>query len=84
MLTLYAEKPSRGVLATPSKTVGRVVLGPRRVGRQYARIVAHRDGSGRIELDDAVSGLWSDALEQCSFSEIWSAPPPTAPLAFPI
>jgi hypothetical protein len=71
-----------GVLATPSKTVGRVVLGPRRVGRQYARIVAHRDGSGRIELFDSDTGLWSDALERCTFAEIWSAPPPAVPLAF--
>jgi len=71
-------------LACPRKTVGRIVLGPRRVGRSYARIVARADGSGRIELYDAASGLWQEALEECSFSEIWSAPPPTAPLAIPI
>ena len=80
----HHERDSRGILATPSKAVGRVVLGPRRVGRQYARIVAHRDGSGVIELYDAETGLWADALEQCTFSEIWSAPPPVAPLALPI
>ena len=81
MITRH-ENDSRSVLASPSKTVGRVVLGPRRVGPQYARIVAHRDGSGVIELYDATSGVWSEAVDQCSFSEIWSAPPPTAPLAF--
>ena len=83
MITRH-EKDSRCILASPSKAVGRVVLGPRRVGRQYARIVARPDGSGRIELFDADTGLWFEALEQCSFSEIWSAPPPAAPLAFPI
>ena len=82
MITHLAQHKARGILATPSKAVGRVVLGPRRVGRFYARIVAHRDGSGFIELFDADTGLWCDALERCSFSEIWSAPPPTAPLAF--
>jgi hypothetical protein len=84
MITRSVEKDSRGVIASPSKTVGRVVLGPRRVGRQYARIVAHRDGSGVIELFDAETGLWSDASELCTFAEIWSAPPPSAPLVFPI
>ena len=82
MITQHAGAGTRGILATPSKTIGRVVLGPRRVGHQYARIVAHRDGSGLIELFDAETGRWCDALERCSFSEIWSAPPPTAPLAF--
>ena len=82
MITHLAQQKSRGVIATPSKAVGRVVLGPRRVGHHYARIVAHRDGSGLIELFDAETGLWYDASERCSFSEIWSAPPPTAPLAF--
>ncbi|HYH42405.1 MAG TPA: hypothetical protein VD867_10500 [Burkholderiales bacterium] len=71
-------------LACPRKTVGRIVLGPRRVGRHYARIVARADGSGRIELYDATSGLWHEALEECSFSEIWSAPPPSAPLPIPL
>lgn len=72
------------MIATPSKIVGRVLLGPRRVGNRYARIVAHRDGSGRIELYDAETGLWHEAPDECTFSEIWSAPPPAAPLALPL
>lgn len=71
-------------LACPRKTVGRIVLGPRRVGRSYARIVARADGSGRIELYDAASGAWQEAPEECSFSEIWSAPSQSMPIAIPI
>ena len=64
-------------VARPDKTVGRVILGPRLVGAGYARIVARADGSGRIELYDRRSGLWQDALEQCTFAEVWSAPTAT-------
>ena len=63
------------MIAHPSKIVGRVVLGPRQVRNGYARIVAKADGSGHIQLFDAKSGLWRDALERCSFSELWSAAP---------
>lgn len=61
-------------IAHPDKTAGRTVLGPRAVGEGYARIVARPDGSGRIELYDPQTGSWCDALERCSFSEVWSAP----------
>lgn len=61
-------------IARPCKTTGRVVLGPRQVRDGYARIVARADGSGRIELYDAKTGSWAEALERCSFDDIWSAP----------
>ena len=38
----------QATLTKPLKTAGRIVLGPRMVGKQYARIVALADGSGRI------------------------------------
>ncbi|MEN3352537.1 MAG: hypothetical protein V7640_695 [Betaproteobacteria bacterium] len=59
----------------PSKTVGRIVLGPRQVRNGYARIVATANGSGRIELLNSQSGAWCDADGGCTFSELWSAPP---------
>ena len=62
-------------IARPSKTVGRIVLGPRQVQSGYARIVAVADGSGRIELFNPQSGAWSDALGGCTFGELWSAAP---------
>ena len=40
----------------------------------YARIVARADGSGRIELYDTDTRLWAEALERCTFDDIWSAP----------
>ena len=61
-------------LARPNKATGRVVLGPRLLGSNYVRIVARADGSGRIELYDKKTGSWEDALEHCTFSEVWSAP----------
>ncbi|MGZ9012579.1 MAG: hypothetical protein ACXW2L_09985 [Burkholderiales bacterium] len=61
-------------VARPNKTAGRVVLGPRLLGRDYVRIVARADGSGHIERYDRQSGSWRDASEQCTFSEVWSAP----------
>jgi hypothetical protein len=61
------------ILARPDKTVGRVVLGPRLLGRDYVRIVARADGSGRIELYDRQNASWRDASEQCTFSDVWSA-----------
>ena len=62
-------------LARPNKTTGRVVLGPRLLGRDYVRIVASRDGSGHIELYDRKTGSWRDAVNRCTFSDVWSAPP---------
>jgi hypothetical protein len=54
---------------------GRVLLGPKKLGSDYARIVSQKDGSGRIEKFDMVSGRWLPAPEGITFSEIWSAPP---------
>jgi len=62
------------MLARPDRTVGRVVLGPRLLGKEYVRIVARADGSGRIELYDRNTKSWQDALERCTFSDVWSAP----------
>ena len=62
-------------IAHPLKTVGRVVLGPRRVRNGYARIVAKANGSGRIEIFDTKSGAWCEALEECTFGEVWSGSP---------
>jgi hypothetical protein len=62
-------------LAHPLKTVGRVVLGPRRVRNGYARIVAKANGSGRIELFDMKAGSWREAFEECSFDDVWSGSP---------
>lgn len=62
-------------LMHPSKTVGRIVLGPRQVRNGYARIVATANGSGRIELYDAGSDSWREASDGCTFDEIWSAAP---------
>lgn len=59
-------------IARPIKTTGRVVLGPRLVGKQYARIVALADGSGRIEVYDKIARSWL-ADEACGFCELWSA-----------
>lgn len=56
------------------KTAGRVLIGPKKIGRGYARIVANRDGSGRIESFDLVSRIWVPAPESVTFSEVWSAP----------
>lgn len=61
-------------IAKPCKTSGRVVLGPRVVRESYARIVARPDGSGCIEIFDSATGSWAEALDRCSFSDIWSAP----------
>ncbi len=61
-------------ITRPCKTTGRVVLGPRSVRDGYARIVARADGSGRIECYDEKTGAWVEALERCSFDDIWSAP----------
>lgn len=61
-------------LARPDKTTGRVVFGPRLLGTKYVRIVARADGSGHIELYDKETRVWCDAMDRCSFSDVWSAP----------
>jgi hypothetical protein len=70
----------RKTLARPVKTTGRVVLGPRRVGPNFARIVALVDGSGLIEIYDEAAGSWCAAGDACNFSELWSASPPASAL----
>jgi hypothetical protein len=62
------------MLARPNKTVGRVVLGPRLVGKDYVRIVARADGSGHMERYDRNTASWRDALESCTFTDLWAAP----------
>lgn len=57
---------------------GRVVMGPKKLHRCYARIVSMKDGSGCIESYDPRSGTWSPAHESITFSEVWSAPPAPA------
>lgn len=52
---------------------GRTVLGPKKIGRGYARIVSQSDGSGRIETFDPGSQTWI-MTEAISFAEIWAAP----------
>jgi hypothetical protein len=52
----------------------RVMLGPKKLGAGYARIVAQKDGSGCIESFDAASGTWAEAAQDVTFSDVWSAP----------
>lgn len=53
---------------------GRVLIGPKRLQSGYARIVAQKDGSGRIESFNPASRTWLLAPEHVTFSEVWSAP----------
>ena len=53
---------------------GRVLVGPKKVRGGYARIVAHKDGSGSIESYDLASRTWSLAPESVTFGEVWGAP----------
>ena len=53
---------------------GRVLVGPKKLGNGYARIVSQKDGSGRIERFDFASRTWREAAESVTFSEVWSAP----------
>ena len=64
-------------LARPLKVAGRVVLGPRLVGKQYTRITALANGAGRLEIYDSASGAWCAAPDSCSFALLWSAAPCT-------
>jgi hypothetical protein len=70
----------QATIARPLKIAGRVVLGPRLVGEQYARIIALANGAGRIEIYDGVAEAWCPAPDTCSFTMLWSAAP--APLTF--
>jgi len=56
------------------KHAGRVLIGPKKLGQGYARVVANRDGSGRIESFDPISRTWIPAAESITFSDVWSAP----------
>ena len=60
----------------PVKTnlAGRVLIGPKKIEGGYARIVAHKDGSGCIECFDLASRTWSSAAQSVTFSEVWRAP----------
>lgn len=59
---------------------GRVMIGPRKVGSGYARIVGQKDGSGCIESFDCASRTWSLAPASVTFGEVWSAPAVSAML----
>ncbi len=58
---------------------GRVLLGPSEVSSGYARIIALKDGSGRIECYDKTAGHWMPAPESLTFNEVWAAAPVVAP-----
>lgn len=63
-------------------TPGRVLVGPKKLGTGYVRIVSLKDGTGRIEKLDLKSGVWLQAPESVTFGEVWGAPPaPTLVLA---
>lgn len=57
---------------------GRILIGPKKLPGCYARIVAQKDGSGRIESFNIESQTWIPAPESVTFSDVWSAP--TVPL----
>jgi hypothetical protein len=69
------------LIAKMERIAGRVVLGPKKVGNGYARIVSETDGCGRIESFDVDSRTWHPASEAVTFSEVWSAPA-VAPLTW--
>lgn len=52
----------------------RVVVGPKILGKGYARIVAQKDGSGRIESFNLLSGKWFPAPDSVTFMDVWCAP----------
>ena len=56
-------------------TPGRVLVGPKKLGSGYVRIVSLKDGAGRIEKLDLKSGAWVEAPESVTFDEVWGAPP---------
>lgn len=64
----------RRITATKDIEANRVVVGPRKVNGGYARIVAQKDGSGRIESFNLTSKEWFLAPDSVTFGDIWSAP----------
>lgn len=53
---------------------GKVLVGPKVIGRDYYRIVALEDRSGRIERYDPRTRQWSEAPDSVTFAEVWRAP----------
>ena len=64
----------RRVMGVQEKRCGRVLVGPKALGKGYARIVSERDGSGRIESFDPILKKRLLAPESVSFAQVWSAP----------
>jgi hypothetical protein len=71
-----AQVKMHAIVARPLKVAGRVVLGPRLVGKQYTRIIALANGAGRLEIYDDAAGAWCAAPDSC-FALLWSAAPCT-------
>lgn len=65
----------RRITATKEVGANRVLVGPRNVHGGYARIVAQKDGSGRIESFNLASKTWFLAPGSVTFWDVWSAPP---------
>jgi len=53
---------------------GRVLVGPKKLGRIFVRIVSQRNGSGLIERYDQASSAWFPAPPTITFGDVWSAP----------
>lgn len=64
----------RRIAATREPVSGRVLVGPKVLGKGYARIVALKDGSGRIESFDLATRKWLVAPNSVTFTDVWSAP----------
>jgi hypothetical protein len=64
----------RRVTGVKEGKAGRVLVGPKKLGAGYARIVSERDGSGRIESFNLVSKKWLQAPDSVTFADVWSAP----------
>lgn len=64
----------RRIAATRETGPGRVLVGPKVLGKGYARIVSVKDGSGRIESFDLATRKWLVAPNSVTFAEVWSAP----------
>ncbi|MDH5534095.1 MAG: hypothetical protein OEZ08_00795 [Betaproteobacteria bacterium] len=64
----------RRVTGAREVKAGRVLIGPKKLGAGYARIVSERDGSGRIESFNLVSKKWFQAPDSVTFADVWSAP----------
>ncbi len=64
----------RRIAASREKELGRVLVGPKMLGKGYARIVAQGDGSGRIESFNPATRKWFAAPDSVSFADVWTAP----------